>query len=192
MKKMHQLTLFLAVLIGIGFTLASCKSEEKIAKKNKEKLVDVFCTGPKYETDKKVFRANSVGESIDQAISKKIALNNARTQLASEIKVTVQSALDNYAKQQVHNKSADLEKNFQSLSREIVDQELIGTRTICEKVTKTKKGQYKTYIAIELTSDKILKSLNDRLSKDEKLKIDYDYERFKKEFDKALENMKNR
>ncbi len=191
MKKMQQLSWLLAALFGISLALASCKSDKKIAKGNKEKLVEVFCSGSKYQTDNKVFRANSVGESIDQAISKKIALNNARTQLASEIKVTVQSALDNYAKQQVHNNNADLEKNFQSLSREIVDQELVGTRTICEKVTKAKKGKYKTYIAIELTSDKILKSLNDRLSKDEKLKIDYDYEKFKKEFDKALENMKN-
>ncbi len=192
MKKFSTISFLFAALVGAGLFFSSCKSEKKIAKENKEKLVTVFCTGPKYQTDNKTFRANAVGESIDQAISKKIALNNARTQLASEIKVTVQSALDNYAKQQVHNTNADLEKNFQSLSREIVNQELIGTRTICEKVTKAKKGKYKTYVAIELTSDKILKSLNNRLSKDEKLKIDYDYEKFKKEFDKALENMKNR
>jgi hypothetical protein len=191
MKNFRQISLWLALLFGISLALASCKSDKKIAKESKEKLVTVFCTGPKYETDNKAFRANSVGESIDQAISKKIALNNARTQLASEIKVTVQSALDNYAKQQVHNTNADLEKNFQSLSREIVNQELVGTRTICEKVTKAKKGKYKTYVAIELASDKILKSLDDRLSKDEKVKIDYDYEKFKKEFEKALENMKN-
>ncbi len=192
MKKFSTISFLFAALVGAGLFFSSCKSEKKIAKENKEKLVTVFCAGPKYQTDNKTFRANAVGESIDQAISKKIALNNARTQLASEIKVTVQSALDNYAKQQVHNTNADLEKNFQSLSREIVNQELIGTRTICEKVTKAKKGKYKTYVAIELTSDKILKSLNNRLSKDEKLKIDYDYEKFKKEFDKALENMKNR
>ncbi|UBM63519.1 hypothetical protein LA303_06015 [Candidatus Sulfidibacterium hydrothermale] len=191
MKKMRPISLALVLLFGVSIFMSACKSEKKIAKENKEKLVEVFCSGPKYETDNKTFRANSVGQSIDQAISKKIALNNARTQLASEIKVTVQSALDNYAKQQVHNKNADLEKNFQSLSREVVNQELIGTRTICEKVTKTRKGQYKTYIAIELASDKVLKSLDDRLSKDEKLKIDYDYEKFKKEFDKALQNMQN-
>jgi len=190
MKK-TRLVFALMLLFVVSIFMSACKSEKKIAKENKEKLVNVFCTGPKYETDNKSFRANSVGESLDQALSEKIALNNARTQLASEIKVTVQSALDNYAKQQVHNKGIDLEKNFQSLSREIVNQELIGTRTICKKVTKTRKGHYKTYIAIELTSDKVLKSLNERLSKDEKLKIDYDYEKFKKEFDKALQNMKN-
>lgn len=192
MKKMYKFSALLMPVLALSFVLASCSSTRKVAKKSPtgETLVNVYCSGPQYESDAEAFRATSMGESMDQAISQKLALNNARTVLASEIKDVVQSTLDNYAKQQVHNKDAELEKNFQSLSREIVDQELVGTRTVCEKVTKTTAGNYKTYIAIELANNKVLSSLNNRLSQDTQLKIDYDYTKFKKQFDQAIQNAK--
>lgn len=194
MKKMYRFSALFMSLLTLSFMLSSCHSTKDVAtnKPAGETLVNVYCSGPKYESDAQAFRANSVGESMDQAISQKIALNNARTQLASEIKDVVKGTLDNYAKQQVHNTDQELEKDFQSLSREIVDQQLVGTRTVCEKVTKTAKGNYKTYVAVELANDKVLSSLNNRLSQDTKLKIDYDYTKFKKEFDQAIQNEKNK
>ena len=194
MKRSYKFSTLLMSLLTLSFMLSSCGSSRKMANKTPagETLVHVYCSGPQYQSDAQAFRANAVGESMDQAISQKISLNNARTQLAAEIKDVVQSSLDNYAKQQVHNTDAELEKNFQSLGREIVNQTLVGTRTICEKVTKTAKGNYKTYVAIELASDKILNSLNNRLSQDTKLKIDYDYEKYKKEFEKEIQNQKNK
>lgn len=194
MKKIPKFSPILVSLLTLSLFLFSCSSTKSVAKKNlpdDEQLVTVYCTGPEYESNSEAFRAHSVGESQDQGISQKIALNNARTQLASQIKDNVTSVLDNYAKQQGHNADQELEQNFQSLSREVVDEELVGTRTICEKVTKTSSGRYKTYVAIELASDKILNSLNNRLSQDTKVKIDYDYEKFKKEFKEAIENHKN-
>ena len=51
-------------------------------------------------------------------------------------------------------------------------------------------GNYKCYVAIELSAQDLLAAYNERLSKDDKLKIDYDYEKFKETFDKEMENMK--
>jgi hypothetical protein len=42
-------------------------------------------------------------------------------------------------------------------------------------------------VAIELGGEDFLKSMNDRLSKDERLRIDYDYEKFKETFDKEMD-----
>jgi len=36
-------------------------------------------------------------------------------------------------------------------------------------------------------SDELLDAMNKRLSEDSQLKIDYDYEKFKKEFEKSIE-----
>ncbi|MBK5280311.1 MAG: hypothetical protein JJE09_15745, partial [Bacteroidia bacterium] len=62
-------------------------------------------------------------------------------------------------------------------------------RTICEKLVQTKEGNYKTYVAIELSADELVAKYNERLSTDERLKIDYDYEKFKDTFNKEMDKM---
>jgi hypothetical protein len=57
---------------------------------------------------------------------------------------------------------------------------------------KTDNGTYKTYIAIELSADELVASYNEKLSKDDRLKIDYDYEKFKETFEKEMEKMGNK
>ena len=89
------------------------------------------------------------------------------------------------------NRREELEQRFEQLNREVVDQTLQGVRTICEKLVQTKEGNYKTYIAIELSADDLVKQYNERLTKDERLKIDYDYEKFKQTFDAEMAKKAN-
>jgi hypothetical protein len=89
------------------------------------------------------------------------------------------------------NNKEEVEERFESLNREIVDQTLSGIKTLCEKLVKTDNGTYKTYVALELSADELVSKYNERLSKDERLKIDYDYEKFKETFEKEMEKMGN-
>jgi hypothetical protein len=50
-------------------------------------------------------------------------------------------------------------------------------------------GNYKTYVAIELSAQELLAAYNSRLSSDERLRVDYDYEKFKETFEKEMEKM---
>jgi hypothetical protein len=178
--------------LGLAFAGSSCKS-----KKNTDKVITpasegeieikLYCSGEEYFSTKENFRANAVGESMDQNTSKRKALNEARTQLASSIQTTIKATTDNYVNSREFNNKEEVLERFESLSREVVNQQLNGTRTICERLTKTPQGTFKTYIAIELASEEMLKSMNDRLSRDERLRIDYDYEKFKETFDKEME-----
>ena len=84
-----------------------------------------------------------------------------------------------------------MEERFESLNREVVDQTLSGITTLCEKLMKTEQGTYKTYVAIELSAEQLVSKYNERLSKDERLKIDYDYEKFKETFEKEMAKMGN-
>ncbi|MBS1508800.1 MAG: LPP20 family lipoprotein [Bacteroidetes bacterium] len=172
---------FAAALIG------GCKTQQKVP--DGEKEVVVPCSGPDFFTTNKVFRANSIGESMDQVTSKKKALTNARNELAQAIQTTVKTVTDNYTNSTSMNKKEELEQKFESLNREVVDQTLQGIRTICEKLVQTKEGNYKTYIAIELSADDLVQQYNQRLSKDDKLKVDYDYEKFKDTFNKEMDKM---
>jgi hypothetical protein len=187
MKKLNFLSL--VVLIAAALVVG-CKGKQKIPAGEKEVVVP--CSGSDYFTTAKFFRANSIGESQDQVTSKKKALTNARNELAQSINTTVKTVTDNYVNSREMNNKEEVEERFESLNREVVDQTLSGIRTICEKLVKTSQGSYKTYVAIELSADELVSKYNERLSKDERLKIDYDYEKFKETFEKEMEKMSNK
>ena len=182
MKNLMRLSSVLAIVAAV--MISGCKSKQPMPEGEKEVVVP--CSGPDYFTNKEVFRANSIGESMDQVTSKKKALTNARNELAQSIQTTVKTVTDNYTNSREMNRREELEQRFEQLNREVVDQTLQGVRTICEKLVQTKEGNYKTYVAIELSADELVKQYNERLSKDERLKIDYDYEKFKQTFDEEM------
>ncbi|MCU0420643.1 MAG: LPP20 family lipoprotein [Cyclobacteriaceae bacterium] len=185
MKKLVNLSL--VTVLAAAVLISGCKSKEKTPEGEKEVIVP--CSGPDYFTTNKVFRANSVGESMSQTVADDKAMTNARNQLAQSIQTTVKTVTDNYVNSRTFNNKEELEQRFESLNREVVNQTLSGIRRICQKLVQTKDGSYKTYVAIELSADDLVKQYNERLSKDERLKIDYDYEKFKETFEKEMEKM---
>ncbi len=183
MKRIANFSLLIVAVAAM--LIAGCKTKQKAP--DGEKEVVVPCSGADFFTNNKVFRANSIGESMDQVTSKKKALTNARNELAQSIQTTVKTVTDNYTNSRAMNRKEELEQKFEQLNREVVDQTLQGIRTICEKLVQTKEGNYKTYIAIELSADDLVKQYNQRLSTDDRLKIDYDYEKFKETFNQEME-----
>ncbi|MBK8227910.1 MAG: LPP20 family lipoprotein [Flavobacteriales bacterium] len=184
---------FAAVLLAGGMT--ACKSKKKQAEVKPdptgETEVIIPCSGPEFFTDNKVFRANNLGESMDQATSKKKAMSNARADLAAAINTRVKAVIDNYVNSREMQNREEIGERYESLAREVVDQQLTGVKTICEKMMRVNAtGNYKTYVAIELSAQELLSAYNERLSNDERLRIDYDYEKFKETFEKEMENMK--
>lgn len=184
-------TLALAAVVGsMSMTTMSCKKKEAVTAQPKgEMLVEVYCSGPEYFTNKEHFRANAIGESLDQMTAKKKALSNARANLAADLEVTMKVVGDNYVKSSEFNNKEEVTETFQENARTVVNQVLQGTRTICEKQTKTVEGKYKTYIAIELGADELFSKYNERLSNDERLKADYNYEKFKDTFNAEMDKL---
>ncbi|MEJ7644498.1 MAG: hypothetical protein WKF87_07870 [Chryseolinea sp.] len=185
MKRIIQSSLM--VILAGGLLMIGCKGKQKIPKGESE--VTVPCSGSDYFTTTKFFRANSIGESQDQVTSKKKALSNARAELAASIQTTVKAVTDNYTNSREMNNKEQVEERFEQLNREIVDQQLSGLKTICEKLVKTNQDTYKTYVAIELSAEDLVTKYNERLSKDDRLKIDYDYEKFKETFNQEMEKL---
>jgi len=190
-------TRFLSSLLLLVFAL-SCKSTKTYTTTDnpplpeEEVAVVVPCSGSEYFTDDKVFRANSVGESIDLSVSKRKAMTNARSQLAASIQVTVKAVTDNYVNSSESNNKEQIEESFESLNREVVSQELKGIRKICERYFQTPEGKYKTYVAIELSAQELVTSYHTRLQNVQGLQIDYDYEKFKRTFEAEMLNSKRK
>ena len=177
-------------LIIFSTLIMSCGGSKNIS--NGETLFTMPCSGSEFsENTNKFFRANSFGESSDHIIAKKKASSNAKSDLASRINVTINSVTDNYLKASELNNVEQTEERFEALSREIVNQSLSGINVICEQSAMTEEGKYKFYIAIELSAQKLITKLNERLSKDDMLKVDYDYEKFKETFEEEMSKLTN-
>jgi hypothetical protein len=193
--KIKKVGVMAITTLALMASISACKNKEKVAERERpadEVLVNVYCSGDDYFSSNKFFRANSVGESMDQSTSKKKAMSNAKADLASAIQTTIKGTIDNYVNSTEVNNVEQLEERFEGLTREVINQDLVGTKTICEKVTKTSNGNYKTYIAIELSGDEMVSKMNERISKDEILKVDYDYEKFKKTFEEEMKKLENK
>lgn len=181
--------LLLAGAIVFGGTFTSCKSSKEVTDVKNETLIEVYCSGPEYRSDKNNFRANATGESTDMEIARKKASSNCKAALAAQIETTIKGVTDNYVNSREFNNVEEVEERFEALNREVVNQQLNNVRTICEKITQTKTGTYKCYMAIEMGVDSMEEALNNRLSKDQRLKVDYDYEKYKETFDKEMEKL---
>src|ERR1041384_5579254 len=122
---MKRIGIFSMVAVAIAAALiGGCKSSKKDKTPAGETEVLVPCSGPDYFTSNKVFRSNSIGESMDQVTSKKKALTNARNELAQAIQTTVKTVTDNYVNSRTMNNKEEVEERFESLNREVVDQTL--------------------------------------------------------------------
>lgn len=187
--KDQSLIIKTVMLVALVWMTGACKNAPPQTVPSGEVEVIVPCSGSTYFSTGEIFRSNSIGESKDQVVSKKKALSNARADLAAQVETTVKAVTDNYVNSREFENREEIEERFESLNREVVNQELRGTKVICEKQTRTESGKYKSYIALELDPKLVLSAFNERLSSDERLKIDYDYEKFKQTFNAEMEKM---
>ena len=185
---MRKISFSLLSLMSMSLLIASCslfKSGDK-PKKNGETLIETHCNGPEHMSNKDYFRATGIGESMDQMTAMKKARSNAQGELAKTINSTMKIVGDNYVKSSEVNNKEELTETFEEMTRLVVSQELEGALKICEKYTKTENGNYKCYVAIELSGKEILEKYNARLAKEDQIKADYNYENFKKTFEEEM------
>ncbi len=178
--------------LSLIFALSSCGGEKKIAAstdnafEEKEVEINLHCSEFAH-SDAENFRAHAIGESRDPMIAKKKAQSNAKAELAATIQTKIKGVVDNYVNSREFNNKEEVEERFESLTREVINQTLSGITVKCEKMTKTTGGKYKSYLALEMSKDEMLKGCTDKLSKDQKLKVDYDYEKFKQAFNEEMD-----
>lgn len=192
MKTTPTAVLLACMVLAGG--MSSCKKKKEVAEKQVagEVLLEQHCSGPEFFSNDKFFRASNLGESMDRATAKKKALANARAELASSIQTTMKGVIDNYVNSRELNNTEEVTERFEGLTREVIDQELQGTKMICEKLTqKTDGSGYVSYVAIELSGQDLLTKYTERLSQDDRLKVDYDYEKFKETFNEEMNKLRD-
>ncbi len=157
----------------------------------KRQEVSLPLSGKEYQSDKDNFRAKQSGKSPDLATAKKIALQNAKSELAGNIQSVVKRVTDQYTNQRTVGNKQDFENKFEELAREVVDQTLTDVKMIGEKIFKETDGSYTYWVAIEDSRSAILAGIDKKISKDDKLQLDYDKKKFEDIFNAEMEKMKN-
>jgi hypothetical protein len=191
-KNMNIKKLVFILFIGT-ITMISCGKKKKSVESQPnpvgEVVINEYCSGDQYYSTKDTFRSTSTGESIDRETAKKKAKSNAMSEIAKTISATMKIVGDNYVNSTEFNNKEEVTETFNEMARTVVDQEIKGAVEICEKLTQRPDGVYVSYVAIELSGSKISDAYIKNLSQNEKLKADYNYEKFKETFNKEMDKM---
>ena len=180
---MIKKVLFLAMIV----VAASCGTKKAASEAFKgDEEVFIPCSGSEFRTDKKTFRATGMGYSTDMNIARSKALQNARGELASSINITVKRVIDNYASSYQMGEDEEGKSKFEDMTRSVVNQELQGSVIICEKIMKTKDKKYRAYVCLALDGPELVEKVNNSVSKEDKLRIDYEFEKFKEVFEEEM------
>jgi hypothetical protein len=183
---MKTLKLFLIPTIAL-VTIASCRSKKiPLAKQTGAIEITVPFSGKDYQSDEDFFRAKQSGKSPDLAAAKKIALQNAKSELASNIQSVIKKVTDQYTNQHTVGKDQDFENKFEELSREVTDQSIANVSIKDEKIFQETDGGYTYWIAVEADKKTVFQQLDNKISNDAKLKVDYDKAKFQQTFDDEM------
>ena len=161
MKRINLLGTALLIIA----VMTSCGSSKPVTQTVQQPAVqqdveiNVPCSGPEFQTNKEYFRASSMGLSTDMSIAKKKAMTETRAEIATAINAKVKSVTDSYVSSYQQDENDESKSRYQSLTRTVVEQELSGTRVICEKTMKTPDGKYKVYVSLELAGEEIMNAI---------------------------------
>jgi len=183
--------LFVSLLICsflLGFS--HCQAQQKkLAKAGK---ITILCDGPEYRSDRNHLRVSDFAESPRLDIAQDMALSRAKAKMAGLIETTVRSVTESYLQEYLSAADAEVRSHFEQLTLTVTNQTLTGISILCQEVDRPdKKGPYRYFVAIELPGTRLLEETDKAMLEDARLKINYDYETFKKTFEKEMEKIEN-
>jgi hypothetical protein len=127
---------------------------------------------------------------MDRETAKKMARSNAEARLARTINSTIEIVTDNYVNSSSFNNKEEVTETFNDLARTVVNQQLAGAITACERLTQKTDGSYVSYMAVELSGSELVSRYNERLSQDERIRAEYNYEKFKETFNAEMDKLR--
>ncbi|TRX71386.1 hypothetical protein [Carboxylicivirga sp. M1479] len=180
------LVLTLALVGGLN----SCKSKEKVATNNEvgQILEDMPCED-KGRSDKNYFRASAMATSSDLSLAEEKALLNAKQRLVTLISSNTKSVTDRYVNEREFGDASEFEAKFENLTREVADETISNVVVACQKKSVLANGKYRGFVAVEVSKEDILNGIENKLSNNQKLQVDYDKAKFEEIFNQEMEKM---
>ena len=183
MRKISILGLF-----AMGALLfANCGGGSQSVTKGRQEVT--FPCQDQGKSDKNHFRASATAKSADLNAAKQKAMLNAKQELASRIESTIKSVTENYASEMDAAGKQEFEQSYQSLTKEVVNQKLNSVKVTCEKYFQADGGGYEAFVAVEMNKNDVINTVENSISKDKKLEVMYDREKFRQKFDEEMSKL---
>ena len=186
---MKNIFSYLACIV-LAFSFTACKTKKLTSVTGATEVIMPF-SEDKYKTDKDFFRARNNANSKELSASKKMAMLNARSELAGIINTKIKQVIDQYSNTITVNDKTDYEKKLEIETRSAVEQSLSGITVAGEKLFKETNGSFSYWVVIEVSKKSILEGVNDKISKNAKLQLDYDKKKFEDIFNSEMEKLSN-
>jgi len=185
--KIKHMFLF-AGAFACALMLASCGGSKKASDSSLGKEVNIPCSDEEFHSDAKYFRGTGSGISQDLSTAKSKARLDANTNLSRSINTTLKAVADRYVNERQIGEASEFEQKFEQMSREVVNQQLNNVETPCSK-TLQKDGKYNVFTALQVPKDQVLNNIKDKISKDQKLQLDYDKMKFEQVFNEEMDKL---
>lgn len=185
MKKLFYLG---ALLLALTISVSSCGSAKTAATPNGLTEQVIPLSGPQYRTDASYFRAVQSGKSKDMAMAKKIALQNARQELAANLKTNIRLVIENYnSNRQLPSEDVTTTNSqMTELAYSVVNERLLGSALSEEKLFTTAAGEFQYFVCVELNKAELKQALIDEMKRNEKMMSEAEIEDFRKIFDEQM------
>ncbi len=183
--KTKLFSMVLAVMAMV-VAVSSCGGQKKM-NAGKTEIIMPFNT-PADMSDMEYFRATASGTSPDQEMARTIADLNARTQLGTQVTSVVKAVTERYMNQVNVADKAEFAQKVEQNVRLVVNEELNGAVVRGTKLYQNEDGSYEFWVNIEMPRAKIMDGIEEAISRDDKLAIDFDQHLFMKTFDEEMAN----
>jgi hypothetical protein len=184
-------TLASLLAIALMFNFSSCGSSKHATVADRTGAIEISLPfqGPAYRNSATHFRAVNNGKSPDLATAKKIAMVNARNELAANIESTIKAVTENYTQQRRIDDITEFSNKFEELTRQVVSQQLNQVNVMDEKMFQETDGSYTSWVAIEMPVNPIIDEVGKNISRDQSLRQDYDKMLFEKVFNEEMDKL---
>ncbi|MCU0423495.1 MAG: hypothetical protein MUC81_11845 [Bacteroidia bacterium] len=188
MTKIAGALLFFAASTII---IVGCKSKKPtpIEKQTGAVEISIPFSGSEFQTNKEYFRARSSGNSIDMVTAKKIALQNAKSEMAGMIQTTMKKVTEQYTNQRQIGNQQEFNNKFEELAREVTNQSLTDVAVVGEKVFKETNNTFTYWVAIQASKQSVLEGMNKSIGQNQKIAQDYDKKKFEEIFNSEMEKL---
>ncbi len=187
---LNKLMLLMAVL-STALLFNSCRSKKEAQDYSALGTeINIPCSDNEYFSDQTHFRGTGMAEGTNLASTRRRANLDANAMLAASVNRTIKSVTDRYTQDITVGDANEYAERFEDLTRSVVNQVLNNVATVCNQSFE-KDGRYSAYTAVEVSKDELLNNISDRISRDDRLRLDYDRMKFEQIFNEEMEKLSN-
>lgn len=174
-----------------AFILSSCGSTKNLTPEFQGfgKEVVMPCVEESYD-NADYYKGLGTGTDVNIGNARSAALKSAKSEVNAKLGGLVKGLSSDYSKT-IAGSTERTERIMEGEFFTVVDKLLNDAEKICEGTTKDNRGAYNAFIVIQISKKEILTKMENSLSTNEELKIEFDREQFRKFAEKKMKDLEN-